>query len=108
MLIEAVLTIDADAVEILAQDEIHHARNRVRSVNRRCAAGHDVDALDQRRRHEIHVDRLRRQHPLAVDEDEHTVRTEIAKIRSEEHTSELQSLMRNSYAVFFLKKKPPP
>src|SRR3546814_2695600 len=26
-------------------------------------------------------------------------------IRSEEHTSELQSLMRNSYAVFCLKKK---
>src|SRR3546814_7924135 len=26
-------------------------------------------------------------------------------IRSEEHTSELQSLMRNSYAVFFLKTK---
>src|SRR3546814_4647513 len=27
------------------------------------------------------------------------------KTRSEEHTSELQSLMRNSYAVFCLKKK---
>src|SRR3546814_4267034 len=27
------------------------------------------------------------------------------RLRSEEHTSELQSLMRNSYAVFFLKKK---
>src|SRR3546814_9605986 len=27
-----------------------------------------------------------------------------ARIRSEEHTSELQSLMRNSYAVFCLKK----
>src|SRR3546814_10598252 len=27
------------------------------------------------------------------------------KVRSEEHTSELQSLMRNSYAVFCLKKK---
>src|SRR3546814_6768072 len=26
-------------------------------------------------------------------------------VRSEEHTSELQSLMRNSYAVFWLKKK---
>src|SRR3546814_7116985 len=26
-------------------------------------------------------------------------------MRSEEHTSELQSLMRNSYAVFYLKKK---
>src|SRR3546814_7144527 len=29
----------------------------------------------------------------------------IASSRSEEHTSELQSLMRNSYAVFCLKKK---
>src|SRR3546814_3861090 len=28
-----------------------------------------------------------------------------APMRSEEHTSELQSLMRNSYAVFCLKKK---
>src|SRR3546814_6990776 len=30
---------------------------------------------------------------------------EARMIRSEEHTSELQSLMRNSYAVFCLKKK---
>src|SRR3546814_9011638 len=29
----------------------------------------------------------------------------ISRTRSEEHTSELQSLMRNSYAVFCLKKK---
>src|SRR3546814_4203377 len=29
----------------------------------------------------------------------------VQVIRSEEHTSELQSLMRNSYAVFCLKKK---
>src|SRR3546814_1763729 len=29
----------------------------------------------------------------------------IIEIRSEEHTSELQSLMRTSYAVFCLKKK---
>src|SRR3546814_8790929 len=32
-------------------------------------------------------------------------RATIASDRSEEHTSELQSLMRNSYAVFCLKKK---
>src|SRR3546814_2298248 len=31
--------------------------------------------------------------------------TRSVEIRSEEHTSELQSLMRNSYAVFCLKKK---
>src|SRR3546814_5423178 len=29
----------------------------------------------------------------------------VVELRSEEHTSELQSLMRNSYAVFCLKKK---
>src|SRR3546814_8188778 len=29
----------------------------------------------------------------------------VEELRSEEHTSELQSLMRNSYAVFCLKKK---
>src|SRR3546814_8897191 len=29
----------------------------------------------------------------------------LRRLRSEEHTSELQSLMRISYAVFFLKKK---
>src|SRR3546814_1170864 len=34
-----------------------------------------------------------------------TRRCPTASTRSEEHTSELQSLMRNSYAVFCLKKK---
>src|SRR3546814_2347856 len=35
----------------------------------------------------------------------HGVLTKRESYRSEEHTSELQSLMRNSYAVFCLKKK---
>src|SRR3546814_7395462 len=35
----------------------------------------------------------------------HTDRTTVIEARSEEHTSELQSLMRISYAVFCLKKK---
>src|SRR3546814_9759311 len=39
--------------------------------------------------------------PTAVE----AVATLAAAARSEEHTSELQSLMRNSYAVFCLKKK---
>src|SRR3546814_1211534 len=40
-------------------------------------------------------------HPLPVDRD-----LAVAdRVRSEEHTSELQSLMRISYAVFCLKKK---
>src|SRR3546814_7696555 len=33
------------------------------------------------------------------------MQTDAAPVRSEEHTSELQSLMRISYAVFCLKKK---
>src|SRR3546814_10280830 len=40
---------------------------------------------------------------VAVDEDE--VLLNLDEIGSEEHTSELQSLMRISYAVFCLKKK---
>src|SRR3546814_1022233 len=41
-----------------------------------------------------------------LDNREHQDRkTARAKYRSEEHTSELQSLMRISYAVFCLKKK---
>src|SRR3546814_9725851 len=35
----------------------------------------------------------------------HPGRPELAAMRSEEHTSELQSLMRISYAVFCLNKK---
>src|SRR3546814_3361896 len=42
-------------------------------------------------------------HPHAVEPGPHDER--IDGLRSEEHTSELQSLMRTSYAVFCLKKK---
>src|SRR3546814_4558490 len=45
---------------------------------------------------------------LALEQDEHVVpraRGDRREFRSEEHTSELQSLMRISYAVFCLKKK---
>src|SRR3546814_19740591 len=39
------------------------------------------------------------------DRGQHSATGEGSKARSEEHTSELQSLMRISYAVFCLKKK---
>src|SRR3546814_6878639 len=38
-------------------------------------------------------------------EGTHRARQPFGQVRSEEHTSELQSLMRISYAVFCLKKK---
>src|SRR3546814_3431192 len=43
-------------------------------------------------------------HPVAL-EIAHRVIAAYRDVRSEEHTSELQSLMRISYAVFCLKKK---
>src|SRR3546814_21166190 len=41
----------------------------------------------------------------ALEHRAHLVDAEAGAVRSEEHTSELQSLMRISYAVFCLKKK---
>src|SRR3546814_1832197 len=56
-----------------------------------------------------HLDRYELRILALLQEDASRPTTEIAEIvglsRSEEHTSELQSLMRNSYAVFCLKKK---
>src|SRR3546814_2971003 len=48
----------------------------------------------------LQADRMRHRVGVPVDRE-----TELAQQRSEEHTSELQSLMRNSYAVFCLTKK---
>src|SRR3546814_4145073 len=56
------------------------------------AAGHEDD--DQ------HEDHAEREVPAVADEE-----ADHGDHRSEEHTSELQSLMRISYAVFCLKKK---
>src|SRR3546814_1594649 len=42
---------------------------------------------------------------IAKDRDAWVLATKAGNPRSEEHTSELQSLMRISYAVFCLKKK---
>src|SRR3546814_9622181 len=46
-------------------------------------------------------------HLHIYDEDFQTTAGLRGDLRSEEHTSELQSLMRISYAVFCLKKKTP-
>src|SRR3546814_3255645 len=51
--------------------------------------------------HVLRVDLRLRPHPEVTP----IVLPYSAAIRSEEHTSELQSLMRSSYAVFCLKKK---
>src|SRR3546814_2660507 len=61
-----------------------------------------------RRSSDLLVERLRDQEgldPVARHEGERALEEIQPSERSEEHTSELQSLMRISYAVFCLKKK---
>src|SRR3546814_3194724 len=63
-----------------------------------------LDDTDAERSREEYVDAIRADLGwlgLAFDGEER----QSARFRSEEHTSELQSLMRISYAVFCLKKK---
>src|SRR3546814_7146199 len=55
-----------------------------------------------RRKSNQHEDEAQNGASPSQAESEHI---DASSFRSEEHTSELQSLMRNSYAVFCLKKK---
>src|SRR3546814_7052107 len=59
----------------------------------------DLRLVGQRRRDVLRREAARLQR-IGIDVD-----LDLALLRSEEHTSELQSLMRISYAVFCLKKK---
>src|SRR3546814_2243446 len=74
------------------------------------AAG-DLAAGDQRAEVPDAIGELHRQHRAGQRVEQHVARGVVGllridlRVRSEEHTSELQSLMRISYAVFCLKKK---
>src|SRR3546814_5190575 len=84
--------------------------------NTRHAAFGDDDDVDDRARASVFAPVLRgalHHVPAAVEvavDDRgpafgRVVDCRLRKLRSEEHTSELQALMRSSYAVFWLKKK---
>src|SRR3546814_5058370 len=55
--------------------------------------------------HRVKVHRAGVDHPVVRAPRQQRRLADARGFRSEEHTSELQSLMRNSYAVFCLKKK---
>src|SRR3546814_2174359 len=69
---------------------------RSSGAQRHSARGGDADRAGRAPDADVHGDRGRRQRPGTARR---------GAWRSEEHTSELQSLMRISYAVFCLKKK---
>src|SRR3546814_2836330 len=79
----------------------HHIRNAPAAVGRPARSGRGTDSRHRPVRSGLRVPRRTRA-CIAHDRME---RDQRATGRSEEHTSELQSLMRLSYAVFCLKKK---
>src|SRR3546814_4406370 len=87
-----------------------HEQGRARLLRnrapRRHAEGHHRPPADARRAVRLpRLPRLRTEARRAVLEGVGGQARPAARKRSEEHTSELQSLMRISYAVFCLKKK---
>src|SRR3546814_1339227 len=87
--ISAAGALDRLTETILAARHVDQLQLRPGEVH---AGGNDIHPRHQRRCHSL-ADRKAVQQHL------------IDAVRSEEHTSELQSLMRISYAVFCLKKK---
>src|SRR3546814_4421109 len=69
--------------------------DRIKKIGLHCA--HASSAI-------VYVGRMD-QRPFPFQKLRHSLDRQTQQVRSEEHTSELQSLMRISYAVFCLKKK---
>src|SRR3546814_1644366 len=65
----------------------------------------DVAAALRLHRPDCRAAGVQRRHQVDVEHAAIFRGVDVLDARSEEHTSELQSLMRNSYAVLFLKKK---
>src|SRR3546814_1840023 len=76
--------------------------DRARAREKARAAAGAGDWLDQILQHHQQIEMAFSEAEAAMDASS---RTRAQRKRSEEHTSELQSLMRISYAVFCLKKK---
>ena len=83
---DAVVAVEPDTFEAGVHDEVDDARDRVRTVHRRCAAGQDFGAPDQRRRNDVKVGglvravRVARHEAAAVDENQRALRAEVAKV----------------------------
>ena len=81
---EAVLGVHADAFELRVHHEVDDARDGVRAVDRRSAAGQHVDAVDGESGDEVDVGdrraRIARHQAAAVDQHEGAPRAEAAQV----------------------------
>src|SRR3546814_4568259 len=88
---------------VMAQDQVDLMRHLGHA--RFCLAGHDRGGRVAHRMALDHPETVLRVAVLDIAPTAMMYATTDRSFRSEEHTSELQSLMRISYAVFCLKKK---
>src|SRR5690606_14345458 len=74
--------VDAHAFELVVQDEVHHARDRVRAVHGRSATSEHVDTLDQRGRNDADVRRLvgALRNPATVEQGQGAFDTQTAQV----------------------------
>ena len=80
------LDVDLETFEIALGDEVHHSGDRIRAVHRRGAGGNHIDALDQRRRDDIDVDRRVERtaegQSFAVQEHQRSLGVETAQVEA--------------------------
>src|SRR5690606_6880712 len=74
-----------NAVEVLAQDDVDHAADRVGTVHGRSAVGQDLDALDRGQRNRVDVGTARGGHrrgrgTTAVDQHQGAARTQATQV----------------------------
>src|SRR3546814_8268728 len=92
------------------RDERAHVRHQAEEPGGRQVGGELVHPIDGREVEARHQDAAVVELAALGQQGHHRLGDllggiEVAVLRSEEHTSELQSLMRSSYAVVCLKKK---
>ena len=77
VVVAAVVQVDLEALEPVVHDEVHDSGDRIGAVDCRCAAGQQLDALDQRHRDLVEVScvtvlasglRTTRRQTAAIDE----------------------------------------
>src|SRR3546814_4421530 len=98
-----------DQALAVAGEETRPLQPAVQEVGIALVVGAEPRVVDLRRLRLAEAERVHRPaHPLLAADQHRRAEARVAegeRRRSEEHTSELQSLMRISYAVFCLKKK---
>ena len=83
---DVTLAANLQTFEMILEDEVHDASDRVRTIDCRAAAGDDVDTLDQVARDGVDVGRdrvvehVRSDVTAAVDEDQRALRTQAVEI----------------------------